>query len=175
MKIFRWNNPIGKWLVAGFLAVFLAGFVNECRAENQLELSGGYSTGYTWVLPPTGIMGEASYLVNDLKWDFSVGFIGTQQLNNNVYVKDYWYASITRVVHWGFRDAPKVLPYLGFGLSARESSQNVEYLLPQWWNFSLQYGFDYGEHWRVEGRHFSNAGIKEPNRGQNMILVGYRF
>jgi hypothetical protein len=164
-KPFTWTNPKTKWVVLAFVVTFASLFwLNECSAA-EFELSGGVASGRS--LSP--LEGEApafegSLLFDDRKWDVSVGHIGEQYDGE---MGDFWYLSIERQVKWR-------AIFLGLGLSARSHADNVEYLLPQWWNFSLSGGVDIGR-FRVQYRHFSNAGFDESNRGQNWLLAGVRF
>jgi hypothetical protein len=41
--------------------------------------------------------------------------------------------------------------------------------------FSLSAGLRIGQRWTLEWRHFSNAGLNQPNLGQDILLLRGRF
>lgn len=108
--------------------------------------------------------GEITGLLDGRKWDLSVGWIGEQ---DGWFVDDFYYVSGHRLVRW------RKLQF-GLGLMARERVDGIENTLPQWWNFSFLVGVNLGN-FSLELRHASNAGLEDPNRGQNWLLAGWRF
>lgn len=168
---FTWKNTNTKWYVGVFLLLFLIGFVRQCLAT-ELEVGGGVSAG-TFMRengqPPRAGVAEASVRSTNNYWDLSVGYVGEQY----DFISSYVYVSGQYIV--SFHPAPSVTPFLGLGLSWHKVEYNVSYLLPLPTNFSLSAGLDIVGRWRIEGRHFSNAGLKDGNRGQNLLLIGYRF
>lgn len=159
---------------SGLAAVVVAalGVAGPACAGPDFEIAGGVASANTLRLDDSYLNAgavEATMLFDQKRWDISVGFIGAQAGDT---IDEYAYVSAQRVMRFG-----EILPldlYLGVGLMARERDDNVEELLPQWWNFSLSLGLDVGR-FRVELRHASNAGLQEPNRGQNWLLIGWAF
>lgn len=128
--------------------------------------------GWRWLPEQPGIAAEGSCIVWRDQLELTAGYIGPWSGDDRGDVDDYGYASAQYIVRlpgsWR-------LVSIGAGLMARSTgSGNVDELLPSWWNFSLSAGIDLA-HWRVNYRHFSNANMKEPNRGQNLLLLSYRF
>ena len=107
---------------------------------------------------------EAAYDVAG--WEAAAGHISDQDG-----VGDYWYASgQKRAAH----DFGPVEVFAGLGLAVRSHSEHVDYLLPSAVNFSLSGGVTVGS-FRVTLRHLSNAGFRDPNRGQTWVIVGWLF
>ena len=149
MKIF--NKTIFRWQ-APWVKYVIGGFVTLFAVGfinecrgSDVLLNGGYSF-------ENAIAIEATWNP-DKRWDVGVG-------NTN----SIFYLTGTRIVHLGD------IFYLGLGLAINEKNEN----LTQAWNFSLQGGFEI-KRCRVNFRHFSNAGLTEPNHGENWLLLGCRL
>lgn len=112
---------------------------------------------------------EASLLLDDRHWDISVGRMAE---NTHFDVGTIDYLSAQRIVRFG-----EILPldlFAGLGLMVRSNGNRVEELLPSEVNFSLSAGLDIGP-LRIQLRHASNGGFKDPNRGVNWLLFGLTF
>ena len=107
---------------------------------------------------------EAAYDIAG--WEAAVGHISDQDG-----VGDYWYASGQKRAAYDFGP---VEVFAGLGLAVRSHSAYVDYLLPGPVNFSLSGGVTVGR-CRVILRHLSNAGFRDPNRGQTWALIGWLF
>lgn len=173
MNIFQWKHPAAKWAALGFVLLFTALFVNQCLAA-EYYVMGGVATGnsanvarsYNSGVVETGINTE------DHHWEVAAGYIGPQYSGTPYEISRYVYGSVQYLAGINFEG---LRPYLGLGVMYRSEADRVEALLPSALNFSLSAGVDIHRHWRIQVRHFSNAGTREPNRGQNLLLLGYRF
>jgi len=174
MKIFHWPNRSTYIAVGVFLLVFVLGAaLNECSAA-EYEVGAGVAVGPLADSCNPAAVVEATALFYDRHVDVSAAYVGDQCTGDDEEgnVGEFWYTSVQGVVHPFGHDAPW---FMGLGLMYLVTEPDGPYVvMPQRWNFSLSVGADIGR-WRVEARHFSNAGLEEPNRGQNHVVVGYRF
>lgn len=154
-----------KWLAA---LVLVAGQA----LAGELVVSGGSAAADTARFGSGDIaaaVGEVSLLLDERHWDISAGVIGRQYDGG---VGSFGYLSAQRIMRLG-----ELLPldlFLGGGLIVRTDAENVTSLLPSAVSFSLSAGWDIGPV-RLQYRHASNGGLKDPNRGENWILVGWIF
>ncbi len=81
-------------------------------------------------------------------------------------VDPYGYLSAQRRFSW--RPGRRLRPVVGLGAVA-STDRNPYVSSPV--TFSLSAGLRLGERFTLEWRHFSNAGIVEPNLGQDMLLL----
>jgi len=85
-------------------------------------------------------------------------------------VASYGYLSLQR--KFRFRPGQVLQPVLGVGLVANsDTNAYVSSTL----TFSLSAGLRLGDRWSLEWRHFSNAGLEQPNLGQDILLVRAQF
>jgi len=127
------------------------------------------------------------------RWETALGYVTDQQVNVRTLqdtctagsagpecvtlsstvrrtVDDYGYLSVQR--RFAFRADATLKPVLGFGIVANsDTNPYVSSAL----TFSLSAGLCLGERWALEWRHFSNAGLVQPNLGQDMLLLRGRF
>jgi Lipid A 3-O-deacylase (PagL) len=87
----------------------------------------------------------------------------------------YW--GFTAMRRWQVLHRGPMKVYLGFGANYRTE---VDYLEPTRWNFAwlIALRFDLGRRGEVLElgvRHWSDAWIKEPNRGQNLVTLSFGF
>jgi len=85
-------------------------------------------------------------------------------------VDGYGYLSVQR--RFAFRPDATLKPILGFGVVANTDT-NPYVSSPI--TFSLSAGLRLGARWSLEWRHFSNAGLKQPNLGQDILLLRADF
>jgi hypothetical protein len=122
------------------------------------------------------------------RWELAVGFVSAQRvitLQDTCYaqpvglpecvtesersrqtVDPYGYLSAQRRFSW--RPGRRLRPVVGLGAVA-STDRNPYVSSPV--TFSLSAGLRLGERFTLEWRHFSNAGIVEPNLGQDMLLL----
>lgn len=135
---------------------------------------------------------ELAYSVRK-KWDIALGYIGSQTLDARVHtnmckdpsqrppcdhivlagemgLNSYFYASFQRIHE--FRRDRTIRPFAGLGLAAYTDTNP---LVSSPLGFSLSAGMYIGEHFGLQWRHFSNAGIEQPNMGQDVLLAGWRL
>jgi hypothetical protein len=140
------------------------------QAEFQIE-GGPTNLSYDWA-------GHAYILTErERKWDFSLGWISKQNalltspdvLPRSVRtwydIRQNMFISAQRVVH--FHDFEVGVGPAYFNNISRVSGSHFMV------GFMLGYNINY--HLFVRFRHYSNAGTKPPNLGQDMITIGYRF
>ncbi len=85
-------------------------------------------------------------------------------------VASYGYLSVQR--KWHFRQGATLQPTLGVGVVANsDTNPYVSSAL----TFSLSAGLRVSERWTLEWRHFSNAGLAQPNLGQDILLFRGSF
>ena len=111
---------------------------------------------------------EAQCTFHVEQWQAAAGYIGEQGRDEYANVEPFGYALVARQFRL-YRGTTSG-PFASVGLMARTRSDYIEDILPSWWNFALSAGFDAGK-WRVEYRHYSNAGLEQPNRGQNLLII----
>jgi len=127
------------------------------------------------------------------KWDLALGYIGSQIIDARVHTnicKDpglqppcdhivldgemelnpYYYASLQRIHE--FRRGRAVRPFAGLGVAAYSGTNP---LVSSPLGFSLSAGMTIGERFGLQWRHFSNAGIQQPNIGQDVLLASWRL
>ncbi len=85
-------------------------------------------------------------------------------------VDGYGYLSVQR--RFAFRPYERLQPILGLGVVAySDTNPYVSSTVA----FSLSAGLQIGKRWTLEWRHFSNAGLAQPNLGQDILLLRGRF
>ena len=136
------------------------------QAQGVASLGGATSSNVR-ILNPQAFVIEASWLPTYLGgMDVSVGRFGPQD-----WVGSYSYLSVQKTGSYQFG---QIRPFYGLGLLARTWTDQVDRVLSTPVNFSLSAGLDVGR-LRVQYRHASNAGLSQPNHGQNWVLIGWRF
>lgn len=163
------GSPSARLLLAGLL-FFAAYPVGVLGAEPALLV--GASTG-SYAARIDNFVGEGNLRTEDRKWELGIGYIADQEDACDSSVCDdvgaYGYASVTRVLF--FPLVTDVNLVMGLGLMAATGRNE---LLSRATNFSIQAGVEY-KRMRITFRHFSNGGLNAPNRGQNLLLIGYGF
>jgi hypothetical protein len=127
------------------------------------------------------------------RWETAVGYVSEQEVNVRTLqdtctaaaagpecitlastadrpVASYGYLSIQR--KFRFREGATLQPVLGIGVVANsDTNPYVSSAL----TFSLSAGLRLGRRWSLEWRHFSNAGLEQPNLGQDILLLRATF
>jgi hypothetical protein len=146
----------------------------------------------TWQLAagPTRHAGSAIEIARSThRWETALGYISDQQVSVHTLqdvctagasgpecvtvsstaernVAGYGYLSVQR--RFLFRSDASLQPILGIGAVANsDTNPYVSSTL----TFSLSAGLKLNKRWSLEWRHFSNAGLVQPNLGQDMLLL----
>lgn len=137
-------------------------------ASGELVVSGGVATSSTVRFhDPEAAAVEVSWITE--KWtgiDVSAGWIGDQE-----WVDSFAYLSVQKTFRFPVLSGRL---FGGVGGVLRTDADGIDEVLSSPLSFSLSVGADFGPV-RVQYRHASNAGLKDPNYGQNWLLAGYRF
>jgi hypothetical protein len=152
--------------------------ISVCEdCEVQLGVGGTYhsfgATGGT-VIPLT-----VSW--NRSRWEFGVFHFSEQTSSDNdenverIVARPYWGASLSR--RFQFFERGPLRAIFGFGLSYR-TEQDI--LSATHWNFSSQFGLRFQSPqfpaiFELSARHWSNGGVRTPNRGQDFTILTVRF
>lgn len=161
-----------------------------------LSLTASNAMAATWQLAagPTRSDGSALELARSTaRWETALGYVSEQEVNVRTLqdtctagaagpecvtvastarrpVASYGYLSVQR--RFQFRDGASLRPILGIGLVANsDTNPYVSSAL----TFSLSAGLRLGDRWSLEWRHFSNAGLEQPNLGQDILLLRATF
>jgi Lipid A 3-O-deacylase (PagL) len=119
--------------------------------------------------------------LDDSRWELGAFRFASAQsvpgypLSTTRAANPYW--GFTAMRRWRVLHRGSMKLYLGFGANYRTE---VDYLEPTRWNLAWLIGvrFDLDRHGHVlelDVRHWSNAWIKEPNRGQNLLTLSFGF
>lgn len=161
-----------------------------------LPASQAASQAATWQLAAGPTRSEGSALEisrSTARWETTLGYVSDQDVHVHTLqdtctagsagpecitlsstlrrtVDGYGYLSVQR--RFAFRPDATLKPILGFGVVANsDTNPYVSSAL----TFSLSAGLRLGKRWSVEWRHFSNAGLKQPNLGQDILLLRASF
>ena len=126
------------------------------------------------VLPVSLVLDEDRYELAGFRFSSTQSFVSTHE-HVTLNVPPYWAASFTR--RWRLWRGPWGLVYLGLGASYKDQSDAVN---STHWNFAPQLGIrlDVGPHGEIVEltvRHWSNASIRFPNRGQDFATLSFGF
>jgi hypothetical protein len=152
-----------------------ASFCEDC--ELQVGMGGTYhsfeSTGGE-VVPVTMTWDGG-------RWELGVFHFSEQISADNddnvdrLVARPYWGASVSRRFRMYERGPLRAI--FGFGLSYRTET---DVLSATHWNFSSQFGLQYQSAsfpatFELSARHWSNGGVRTPNRGQDFAVLMIRF
>jgi hypothetical protein len=113
------------------------------------------------------------------RWEFGVFHFSeqTETYENVEYLvaRPYWGASLSR--RFQFYERGPLRAIFGFGLSYRTET---DVLSATHWNFSSQLGLRFQSPqlpviFELSARHWSNGGVRTPNRGQDFTILTMRF
>jgi hypothetical protein len=145
--------------------------------EFQVGMGGTYhsfeSTGGE-VIPLTMTWSEG-------RWELGVFHFSEQASADNdgnveqLVARPYWGASVSR--RFKLYERGPLSTVFGFGLSYRTET---DVLSATHWNFSSQLGLryqspDFPATFELSARHWSNGGVRTPNRGQDFTILMIRF
>ena len=150
-------------------------FCDDC--EFQVGLGGTYhsfeATGGE-VIPATMTWDRG-------RWEVGVFHFGEQTSTDNdgnieqLVARPYWGASLSR--RFKLLERGPLRAFFGFGLAYRTET---DVLSATHWNFSSQFGLRYQSSQfpaviELSARHWSNGGVRTPNRGQDFTILTVRF
>jgi len=115
------------------------------------------------------------------RWEVGLFHFSEQTSSDNdgdveqLVARPYWGASVSRRFRLFERGPLRAI--FGFGLSYR-TEQDV--LSATYWNFSSQLGLrfhspQFPATFELSARHWSNGGVRTPNRGQDFTILSVRF
>lgn len=115
------------------------------------------------------------------RWELGVFHFGEQTSDDNaenverLVARPYWGASLSR--RFQFFERGPLRAIFGFGVSYR-TEQDI--LSATHWNFSSQLGLrfhspNFPAIFELSARHWSNGGVRTPNRGQDFTILTVRF
>jgi hypothetical protein len=145
--------------------------------EFHLGVGGTYNSfgGTRGVVIPMTISWDRS------RWEFGMFHFSEQFSSDNpenvdqVVARPYWGASLSR--RFQFFERGPLRAIFGFGLSYRTET---DVLSATHWNFSSQLGLRFQSPrfpaiLELSARHWSNGGVRHPNRGQDFTILTVRF
>jgi Lipid A 3-O-deacylase (PagL) len=161
-----------------------------------LLLLGTTNSAATWQVAagPTRSDGSAVEIARaTARWETALGYVSEQEVNVRTLqdtctagstgpecttlastagrpVASYGYLSIQR--RFLFREGDTLRPVLGIGAVANSDTNAY---VSSAVTFSLSAGLRVSERWTLEWRHFSNAGLEQPNLGQDILLFRATF
>jgi hypothetical protein len=154
-----------------------SGFSVCADCEVQVGVGGTYhSFGATGgVVIPVTVSWDQS------RWEFGVFHFTEQSSSDNeenverIVARPYWGASLSR--RFPFFERGPIRAIFGFGVSYR-TEQDI--LSSTHWNFSSQLGLRFQSPEipvivELSARHWSNGGVRTPNRGQDFTILTVRF
>ncbi|MEO8018067.1 MAG: acyloxyacyl hydrolase [Pseudomonadota bacterium] len=116
------------------------------------------------------------------RWEFGVFRFASSQISSDnqehfdqLIARPYWAASLSR--RFQLNDRGPLRAFFGFGVSYK-TEQDI--LSVTHWNFSSQLGLRFHADgfpatFEISARHWSNGGVKTPNRGQDFAMFMIRF
>ena len=115
------------------------------------------------------------------RWEFGMFHFSEQTSSDNdenverLVARPYWGASLSR--RFPFFERGPIRAVFGFGVSYR-TEQDI--LSATHWNFSSQPGLRFQSPrfpaiFELSARHWSNGGVRTPNRGQDFTILTVRF
>jgi hypothetical protein len=149
-----------------------------CRScEFQIGAGGTYHSfeGTGGLVIPMTVSWDRS------RWELGLFHFSEQTSADNeenverLVARPYWGASLSR--RFQFFERGPVRAIFGFGVSYR-TEQDI--LSATHWNFSSQFGLRFQSPgfpaiFELSARHWSNGGVKTPNRGQDFTILTVRF
>ena len=173
------------YLALGVLALALSGSARAADLPSfcdRCELHVGAGATYHFWSSTGGVVIPVTLTTEGERYEFGVFRMSTQQSfyddrerAQRVTARPYWGVSASR--RWSVIRRPSWRLYCGFGISYKTESDDLSVTH---WNFASQLGArialrQSGSSVDVTVRHWSNAGIRLPNRGQDFFTVSYSF
>jgi hypothetical protein len=172
------------WL--GLLALALGG-AGASRAEAQslcesCELEAGLGATYHFWGPTGGVVLPVTLTWSDNRYELGLFRVATTQLLEDPHYREarvmadpYWGVSLSR--RWRLIERGPLSGFVGFGLAAKTEADQLSAT-------RLDFASQLGVRFRLPGdrvigeltlRHWSNAGIRLPNHGQDFATLTFRL
>jgi hypothetical protein len=168
-------------LVTAIAATASSASAAELALCDQCNLLVGAGVTYRYFEHAGGVVIPITWVLDDNRYELGAfRFANTQvflSTHENVYdsVPPYWAASFTR--RWRLLGGSWGRVYLGLGASYKNQTDALN---STHWNFAPQLGVRFnlgtsGAIMELTIRHWSNAGLKFPNRGQDFATLSFGF
>jgi Lipid A 3-O-deacylase (PagL) len=160
-------------------ACLAEGLLAPCERCNLLVGAGTTFRFFGWT---DGIVVPVTLELDESRWELGAFRFATAQRFNfkdlgpwALSAKPYW--GFTAMRRWQVLHRSRVRFYIGFGANYKTQT---DYLDATRWNFAYlgAVRFDIDAHGRLLElgiRHWSNAWIKQPNVGQNILMLSFAF
>lgn len=144
-------------------ALVLALVLLALPAHADWTASGGYASIQD-IDGPDAATGEIAWRRSG--WEITGGWVGAQKATG-----DYGYAGLAKIGEWQGHGWGW---FWSAGLAARTWAPGIDDALILPVNFLIGGGVTFGPV-RIQIRHMSNAHLRDPNYGQNLLLIGWTF
>jgi hypothetical protein len=168
-------------LVAGAVTPAAGRAADELPFCDQCNVLAGVGATYRYfessggiVIPLTWDLDDNRYELGGFRFASTQVFVSTHE-HVTLTVPPYWATSFTR--RWRLLGRPWGLIYLGLGASYKSQTDQLN---STHWNFAPQLGlrFNVGTRGAIAEltlRHWSNASLRFPNRGQDFATLSFGF
>ena len=189
MSLARCKPQARRWAilqVAGILVLLCAGYMPRlARAQSicqSCEVQVGIGGTYHFWGATGGVVLPVTVDWSDARYELGFFRVTTQQVlhdanspNGRLMADPYWGMSLSR--RWGLYERGPIRLFFGFGLAAKTesdqlSSTRVDFASQIGLRFRLPRDRVVGE---LTMRHWSNAGIRLPNHGQDFATLTIRL
>jgi hypothetical protein len=169
----------------GVLALAGAGASSPAEAQSlceSCEVQAGIGATYHFWGPTGGVVLPVTLTWSDSRYELGLFRVATTQLLEDRHYREprvladpYWGMSLSR--RWRFIERGPLSGFVGFGLAAKTESDQLSAT-------RLDFASQLGVRFRLPGdrvigevtlRHWSNAGIRLPNHGQDFATLTFRL
>lgn len=174
----RSHSPV----IGTLLLTLVALMPSLAHGGSPVDVLVGVGTTWGFQYWTDGLVIPITLELDESRWELGAFRMATSQ-----YVKDvplyppstlgaqpYW--GFTAMHRWQILHRSRVRYYVGFGANYKTETDLLDATR---WNFAylIAARFDIGQGAMLElsARHWSNAWIKEPNRGQNFLSISFGF
>jgi len=176
---------VSAFIRCAAMALFLAGHAPRFASAESLcqgcELQAGLGGTYHFWGTTSGLVLPVTLNWSDARYELGLFRLSTEQILYDAHYPDgrvmahpYWGASLSR--RWRLFETGPVRGFVGFGLAAKTESDQLSVT-------RLDFASQLGLRVRLPGnqlveltmRHWSNAGIRLPNHGQDFATLTFRL
>jgi hypothetical protein len=170
-----------SWDVGGPAMPYVRPDRRRTSIFDDCEINVGVGGTYHSFEGTNGVVIPMTVTWNRSRWEFGLFHFSEQTSSDNpenverLVAQPYWGASLSRRFQLFERGPLRAI--FGFGLSYRTET---DVLSATNWNFSSQFGLRYRTPQfpatiELSARHWSNGGVRTPNRGQDFTILTVRF